>query len=125
MVATRMVKKALKIPHKIAKTFGMAAEMVEVGCTTIMVIDQATSGVHKALSEASDSHSRNVEEVAVLSIWKGKAPMRYHPKVMKVRQPAASILKTHNGETYHSMLEKFVPPWFKEELLQEEVSKST
>lgn len=42
---------------------------------------------------------------------------------MKARWPGAADLKTLDGETYHSMW-KFMPPKFKEELLQEVVSNS-
>lgn len=92
--------------------------MVEVCCGTLAAMNQATSGVCRVPSEASDSHnhSGNVEEVAALLIRKGKFSMRCHLKVMKVRRLAASGLKTPDGETCHSMVEKFVPLEFKEEL---------
>lgn len=52
-----------------------------------MAIDQATSGVCRALSEANNGHSGNVEEVIVLPVRKDKASRRYHLKVMKARWP--------------------------------------
>lgn len=54
-----------------AETTSGAVE-IEVGCVTATTMDQATSRLRRVLSEASDSHSGNVE-VAVLSIRKGKA----------------------------------------------------
>lgn len=60
----------------------------------------------------------------MLLTWKGKASKRCHPKMMKDRRRAVSILKTPNGENYLSMLEKFMPSEFKKGLLQEDVSES-
>lgn len=113
-----MAEKALEIPHKVAKIIDEVAKMVEVDYGTIVAMDQATNGIHGPSSEARDGPSEYVEEVIALPVRNGKTSRRYYPKVMKARRPAASSLKSTNGETYHSILEKFVPPKFKEELLQ-------
>ena len=52
---------------------------------------------------------------------RGKASRRYHTKVMEARWPAVSSLRISNRETYHSMLEMYMPLEFKEELLREGV----
>lgn len=56
--AARMAEKALKTPHKVMDTGDEANEIVEVGCSTITAMDQATSRVHGALSKASDNQQK-------------------------------------------------------------------
>lgn len=58
---------------------------MEVGYNIVKIVDLTTIEIHGALSEKSDSHSRNAEEVAMLPIRKGKSLRKYHPKVMKAR----------------------------------------
>lgn len=118
----RMAKRFPKNPYKVMKTTSEVVEMVEVGCNTIVAMDHTTNWVYKASSEASNDHSKNMEEVIALPKRKGKVSRRYHPKVMKARWPATFSPKTLDGETYHLMLEKFVPPKFKDELLQEDIA---
>lgn len=89
-----------------------------------MALDQSTSGIHRALSEISEGHNRNVEEVVKPSMKRGKTSRRYLPKVMKARLPAASKLKTPDGETCHSMLKNFLPLEFREELFEEGIVDS-
>lgn len=55
---------------------------------------------------------------------RGRASRWYHLKVMEVRWPAVSGMKTPDRETCHSPLKKFVPPEFKEELLRSSVLDS-
>lgn len=48
-----MVEEVSEVPHKAMR---ITSEVVEVGCGTIMAVDQATSRVHGASSEASDDY---------------------------------------------------------------------
>lgn len=80
--AAMMAKKTSEAPHKVADITGKATRMVEIGYDTIMTMDQAASRVHDALSEASNNHSRNVEEVTSLFVRMGKCSRRFRLKVM-------------------------------------------
>lgn len=108
----KMADEALEAPHRVVETADEAAKMVEVGYGIITTIDQATSGVHGAPNEASDSHSSHVVEVTMLPARKDRASRRHYPKVMKARRPTVSSLKTPKREAYFSMLEKYVPSEF-------------
>lgn len=83
----------------------------------ITAIDQIASRIHGIPSEASDSHNRNVEDVAGSKKGdEGKATKRFYLKVMKARQPTSSITRVPGVETCHSLLEEYVYPEYKEEL---------
>lgn len=60
--AVGMAERAPKTLQKATRTIDEAAKMVEVGYGTIAAMDQAFNEVHKVPSEASDDHSKNVEE---------------------------------------------------------------
>lgn len=112
-----MVEEILEVPRKAIETTGKAAKMAEMGCGTIMAMDQATSEVCGASSEASDDHIGNVQEVTMLPTMKDKALRRHRPKVMKEKQQATYSLRALDGEACYTMLKKFVPFVFIEELL--------
>lgn len=59
--------------------------MMEVGYRIVVDVDQSTSGVHEALSKASDSHCENVEKATRSLIRKFKATRKYHLKMMEAR----------------------------------------
>ena len=50
---------------------------------------------------------------------KGKASRRFRPKVMKARQPVLSGIRVPSTEIYSKLLEEYMHPKYKEELLQE------
>lgn len=83
------------------------------------IIDQVANKVHEAPSEASDCHSRNASDVARSPLRKGKTHKGVHLKVMKVRWPTSCGIRVPNVEIYSKLLEKYVLPEYKDELLQE------
>lgn len=84
--AVKIAKEVSKVPCKATGTASKEAKVVEVGCGTIVAMDQAASGVHGAPSDASDGHGGNVEEVIVPPTSKGKALRRHCSKVTKERR---------------------------------------
>lgn len=82
-----------------------------------MAIVQAISEVHKISSEASDGHSKNVEDVTRSHIGKGNSAKRFYPKVMKARWLAPSDIRVLSMETCHLLLEEYIFIEYKEELL--------
>lgn len=98
---------------------------MEAGCGTIASCHRSgRKRIRWSLSEASDGHSGNAEDVVGLLARKGKATRRFCPNVMKARRPALSIIRALGAETYHSLLEEYVSPKHKEELFQEAILDS-
>lgn len=54
-------------------------------------------------------------------VRKGKATKKFYPNVMKVRQLATCGIRVPDVEAYHLMLERYISPEYKEELLQEAI----
>lgn len=102
-----------KTPCKDVRAISKDAKM-KVGCSMIMIMDQATSRVHRAPREASDGHNKIVEDAIESHMRKGKASRKYCPKVRKARWLATSDIKIPGMEICHSLLEEYIPPKYKE-----------
>lgn len=79
-MATRVTAETLKTPHEGARATSEDVEMMEADYGMVMTMDQVINGVFGTPSNASNGHSKNVEDVAGSSMRKGKAPRNYYQR---------------------------------------------
>lgn len=103
---TEITRESLEVPSKGAKFAGEVAEVAEIGYGMIVTIDQTASGVHGALSEASDGQYENAKGIFTSPIRKGKAAKKFHSKMMKVRRLFPSGIGVLSMKTYSILLEE-------------------
>lgn len=117
--AAKAIEGFLEVLGAGAKSVSKVAKMAEIGCGIITIIDQATSGVYEASSNARDDHDGNVNAKDIIRspAKKDKATKRFRPTMMKAGWLAPFNIRFPSIETCSLLLEEYMPPEYKEELL--------